>query len=123
MDEPKIRILVVEDETLLRLGIVDVLGDAGFEVFEARSAAGAIKILAADEGIQAMFTDVEMPGAMNGLSLAWAVRERWPGIKIVITSGHVRILAVDMPAPGHFFSKPYNPESVARTLRALVQDA
>ncbi|HEV7717975.1 MAG TPA: response regulator [Arsenicitalea sp.] len=123
MAEPRVRILVVEDETLLRLGIVDVLSDAGFEVFEARSAAGAIKILTAGEGIRAMFTDVEMPGAMNGLSLAWTVRDRWPTIKIVITSGHVRIVTADIPAPGHFFSKPYNPESVARTLRALVGDA
>jgi DNA-binding NtrC family response regulator len=123
MDDPKVRILVVEDETLLRLGIVDVLGEAGFEVFEARTAAGAIRILAADDTIQAIFTDVDMPGAMNGLTLAWTVRDRWPAIKIVITSGHVAILAADMPAHGRFFSKPYNPESVARTLRELVHDA
>lgn len=102
-------VLVVEDEGLVRLMAVDMLEDEGFRVIEAITADDAWTILEERDDIAILFTDVEMPGSMNGLELANRVAARWPHIRLVITSGRVRIRDQDVPDDGQFVPKPYYP--------------
>src|SRR6202048_1619582 len=90
-------VLIVEDEALLRMDAVDMIAAAGFEAVEAANADEAIEILEARRDITVGFTDIQMPGSMEGLKLARAVRGRWPPIKIVATSGHVDVAKTDLP--------------------------
>ncbi|MBE7186170.1 MAG: response regulator [Methylobacterium mesophilicum] len=105
-------VLVVEDEPLLLEDAVDFLEDAGFTVYRARSAAQAVEQLEKHADIRVLFTDVDMPGSMDGLALAKAVRDRWPPVHILITSGHIELRKEDMPDRGIFFSKPYTSAAV-----------
>src|SRR3954465_1037114 len=105
-------VLIVEDELLLRIDAAEMIKAAGFEVLEAGNADEAIEILEARRDITVVFTDIQMPGSMDGLKLARAVRGRWPPIKIVATSGHVRISEADLPEGGRFLTKPYSPGQV-----------
>jgi CheY-like chemotaxis protein len=114
-------VLVVEDETLIRMDIVDQIEAAGFEALQASNADEAIAILERNLNIHIVFTDVDMPGSMDGVKLAQAVRGRWPPIKIVVTSGQFKVRDEDIPAGGLFFDKPYNPTDVIRSLRELIQ--
>jgi len=84
---------------------VDIIAEAGFEVVEAASADQAIDILEARRDITVVFTDIQMPGSMDGLKLARAVRGRWPPIKIVATSGHVGVRETDLPEGGTLSAK------------------
>jgi CheY-like chemotaxis protein len=102
-------VLIVEDEALIRMGAVRMIEDAGFEVIEAANADEAIQILESRSGIRVVFTDIHMPGSMDGLKLAHAVRNRWPPIKIIVTSGRELLTEHDLPDGGRFLSKPYNP--------------
>jgi CheY-like chemotaxis protein len=113
-------VLIVEDEFLLRMDAVDMIEAAGFEAVEAANADQAIEILEARSDITVIFTDIQMPGSMDGLKLARAVRGRWPPIKIVATSGHVHVSETDMPAGGRFLPKPYSPAQVTGVLRELT---
>ena len=113
-------LLVVEDDLLLRVNAVEMIEDAGFEALEAADADEAIEILEGRPDIKVIFTDIQIPGSMNGLKLAHAVRRRWPPIKIVATSGRVNIRIDDLPEGGRFLPKPYLPEEIAGTLRELV---
>jgi CheY-like chemotaxis protein len=110
-------ILVVDDETLIRLGAVQIAEDAGFEVLEAANADEAIEILEHRRDVRAIFTDIHMPGSMDGLKLARAVRDRWPPIKIIVTSGREYPKAHDLPEGGRFLPKPYSPRQVQSALR------
>lgn len=120
MELKGIAILIVEDEILLRLDMVMSLEDEAFIVFEASDADEAIRILEAHPEICLMFTDIDMPGSMNGLKLAAAVRDRWPPIKIIVTSGHRQISDELIPIDGRFFSKPYISSRVIKTMREMV---
>src|SRR5579872_1715818 len=80
-------VLVVEDEALIRLLAVDLLEEEGFSVLEATDAANALQLLEKREDVSVLFTDIQMPGAMNGLDLAARVHERWPNIRLLLTSG------------------------------------
>jgi two-component system, response regulator PdtaR len=113
-------VLVVEDDFLLRMDAVDIAKDAGFEAVQAANADEAIAILEAHPNIHVVFTDVQMPGTMDGLKLAGFVRDRWPPIKIVATSGRVRISEEDLPAGSVFVPKPYSPGHIIATLRGLI---
>src|SRR5882757_7071197 len=110
-------VLVVEDEWLLRMDAADMISAAGFEVVEAAGADEAIEILQSRRDITMVFTDVQMPGSMDGLKLAHAVRGRWPPIKIIATSGLVDVGEKDLPAGGRFLSKPYQPKELTNLLR------
>ena len=88
---PSAAVLIVEDEPLIRMGAVVLIEDAGFEVYEAGSADDAIALLEVHKEICLIFTDVDMPGSMDGLKLAHYVRGRWPPVKIIVTSGHVKV--------------------------------
>jgi CheY-like chemotaxis protein len=116
-------VLVVEDEFLLRMDVVDIIAEAGFEVVEAANADQAIDILEARRDITVVFTDIQMPGSMDGLKLARAVRGRWPPIKIVATSGHVGVRETDLPEGGRFLAKPYSSTEVTGVLRDLTTGA
>jgi CheY-like chemotaxis protein len=113
-------VLVVEDEALIRMDIVECLEDAGFEVIEAATADQAIEVLERRDDIRIVFTDVDMPGSMDGLKLAAFVRERWPPIKLIVTSGHVPVGEEDLPASGRFFSKPYQGAAVAKAMTEML---
>jgi CheY-like chemotaxis protein len=115
-------VLVVEDDYLLRLDAADMIRAADFEVIEAANADEAIAILESRNDIAVVFTDVQMPGSMDGLRLARAVRGRWPPIKIITTSGQRIIEELDLPEGGRFLPKPYNPTQVSGVLRELTQD-
>jgi CheY-like chemotaxis protein len=116
-------VLVVEDDPLLRMNAVSMIEGAGFEAVEAASADEAIAILEAHPNIHVIFTDVQMPGSMDGLKLARFVRDRWPPIKIVATSGRIRIGQDDLPMGSVFVPKPYSPDQIASTLRELIASA
>jgi CheY-like chemotaxis protein len=113
-------VLIVEDEFLLRMDAADMIAGAGFEVVEAATADQAIGILEARTDITVVFTDIQMPGSMDGLKLARAVRGRWPPIKIVTTSGRVRVDPQDLPEGGRFLPKPYSSLQVTGMLRELT---
>ncbi|WP_244628299.1 response regulator [Tardiphaga robiniae] len=81
--------LVVEDEMVLRMRAVDIVEDAGFTAVEATNADQAISVLEARSDISLLFSDIQMPGSMDGLKLAHAVHERWPQIKIILVSGQI----------------------------------
>ena len=113
-------VLVVEDEVLLRWSTVSVVDETGFTAFEAGSATEAISILERQSDVWAVVTDVQMPGSIDGLKLAHLVRIRWPKIKILITSGQVRLREDDMPVGCQYLHKPYDPSQLASILEAWV---
>jgi len=112
-------VLVVEDEALIRFSIADEIRDAGFEVLEAGNADVAIELLESHPGITILFTDIDMPGSMDGLKLSEAVRKRWPPVQIIVTSGHMKINAESLPVAGHFFSKPYSSTKLISTMLSI----
>jgi CheY-like chemotaxis protein len=109
-------VLVVEDDVWQRSLARDVLERAGYDVVEAVNADEAIAILEARKDIHIVFTDIEMPGSIDGLKLARAIRDRWPPIELIITSGKHRLEDDQIPARGKFLPKPYDPD----TLTAMV---
>jgi len=100
-------VLVVEDDFFSRLHAVDLVEDAGYIAVEASNADEAIQILEARKDIRIVFTDIDMPGSMDGLKLAHAIRKRWPPIELILTSGHIDVSDANIPERGRFFSKPY----------------
>jgi CheY-like chemotaxis protein len=115
-----ISVLVVEDEPLIRLGVVSDFEQAGFHVLEADTTDEALSLLRSHPEIQALFTDIEMPGSINGLKLAATVHDRWPPIKIMVTSGRVSVRKRDLPEDAQFVPKPYDNSQVISTLREMV---
>ncbi|RFC62975.1 response regulator [Fulvimarina endophytica] len=113
-------VLIVEDDALLRSEAVDLCEEAGFTAFEARNADQAIAMLERHPQIRVLFTDVEMPGTMDGLKLAHAVRERWPPVTIMVTSGRTKVALEDMPENGLFFAKPYPPNGIVAALNEIA---
>jgi CheY-like chemotaxis protein len=113
-------VLVVEDEFLIRMNVVEIIEDAGFRALEAANADEAIALLETHPNISVVFTDIDMPGSMNGIRLAQAVRGRWPPIKIIATSGHFRLRDGDLPHDGRFLPKPYSSDQITTTIRELM---
>jgi CheY-like chemotaxis protein len=116
-------VLIVEDEPLIRMDIADQLRNDGYFVIEAGNADEAISVLEARNDIRLVFTDVDMPGSMDGLKLAAYVRDRWPPIKLIITSGHVQVEEHMVPSGGRFFPKPYEPRRIAHAIAELIRAA
>lgn len=116
----KITVLVVEDEALLRMNTVDELTDLGLDVMEAANAREAIAIFDSGRRFECLFTDVDMPGDMDGLELAEKVKTAWPPIDIIVTSGHRDVQLTDLPNDGVFVGKPYSPEVVAELIKKLT---
>jgi CheY-like chemotaxis protein len=111
---------VIEDEFLVRINTVDILQSAGYRTLEASNADEAIAILESRNDIEIVFTDINMPGSMDGLKLAHAIRGRWPPIKLIVTSGR-RVLAGDeIPSGARFLPKPYDQRVLIDTLKKLA---
>ena len=113
-------VLIVEDETLLRELAVEFVEDAGFVALEAGDAEQAVALLEARSDIAVLFTDINMPGSMDGLKLAHAVYNRWPPVKILIASGQVQPRSSDLPPNSIFLEKPYRGVALVAGLRSLV---
>jgi two-component sensor histidine kinase/ActR/RegA family two-component response regulator len=113
-------VLIVEDEMMLRMRAVDIVEDAGFHPVEAVNADEALAILESSSDISLLFTDIQMPGSMDGLKLAHAVHNRWPAIKIILVSGQVNPSETEKPADSRFFGKPLSVDKVIAELQAMV---
>ena len=113
-------VLVVEDEMLLRMKVVDMVEDAGYIPVEAVDADEAMAVLQSRSDIALMLTDVQMPGSMNGLQLAHAVRERWPPIKIILASGQLNLSRSDIPLDSRFFGKPLQSDEIIAEMRNML---
>ena len=106
-------VLLVEDEPLVRMTAADGLEEAGFHVLEAANADVALKVLEArSDEVQVLFTDVDMPGSMDGMALAEQVHAKWPHILLLISSGYARTHPDEIPDHGHFVPKPYRAATV-----------
>ena len=110
----------VEDEPLVTMTAVDMIADAGFEPIHAANADEAIAILESRDDIRIIFTDINMPGSMDGLKLAQAVQGRWPPIKIVITTAFSVPDQTLMPRGSKFIAKPYEPAQLANALTSVM---
>jgi CheY-like chemotaxis protein len=110
-------ILTVEDEFLTSDYLGGILEDAGHEVVATSNADDAIAILEARNDIRIIITDVQLPGSMDGLKLAAAVRERWPAIKFIVTTGRRRPSHDQMPEQSQFVPKPYLPKGILAAVR------
>jgi CheY-like chemotaxis protein len=113
-------VLIVEDEMLLRMRAVDIVEDAGFHPVEAVNADEAMSILESRSDISLLFTDIQMPGSMDGLKLAHAVHDRWPAIKIILVSGQVKPSDAEKPEDSRFFGKPLSVEQMIAELQEMV---
>jgi two-component system, response regulator PdtaR len=116
-------VLIVEDERLLRILAVEVVEEAGFVAIEARDADEAVILLESRTDIALLFTDINMPGSMDGLKLAHAVRNRWPPIKILVVSGKQQLQSSDLPSNSCFLRKPYQASALIEELRSMVGSA
>jgi CheY-like chemotaxis protein len=112
-------VVVVEDEILVGIAICEDLAAEGYEVLTADNADQAIEILESRNDITTIFSDIEMPGSMNGLKLAAAVRDRWPPVNIVITTGKARPPDDQMPTNSRFVAKPYQKAEVIEALQTF----
>lgn len=113
-------ILIVEDNGAIRLGAVDTAEREGFLVFEAANADEAIAVLEAHPEIQLVFTDIEMPGSMDGLKLVRYVSLRWPPIRLIVASGKMLREHAALPEGVLFFAKPYRQADIATAMRSLL---
>ena len=113
-------VLVVEDETFVRVTALAIVEESGFEAIAAGNADEAIHALESRGDISAVFTDVQMPGPMDGLKLAQVIRDRWPPVALLVTSGKTFVTASDLPSGARFLPKPYFPLQIEMTLRELL---
>jgi CheY-like chemotaxis protein len=115
-----IGVLIVEDEFLIRMNAVDSMERAGFKVYEASNADEAIRILERHHDIRVVFTDINMPGSMDGLKLAHYVRGRWPPIKLILTSGHPLPAGEAFPEGAGYCTKPYQLDKITRSIKEIA---
>src|ERR1700692_4183444 len=113
-------VLVVEDEMMLRMRAVDMVEDAGFTPIEAIDADDALAILESRSDIELLFTDIQMPGSIDGLKLAHAAHERWPLIKLILVSGQLKLTDGDKPADSRFFGKPLDVKQMIAELQDMI---
>jgi CheY-like chemotaxis protein len=113
-------VLVVEDEAVLLMAAIAMVDHAGFEAVEAANAAQAIEILESRMDIRVVFSDIDMPEGIDGVRLAAIIRDRWPEIEIILTSGFVEPSRVELPTRGLFFSKPYDEHQVITAMRKFA---
>ena len=113
-------VLIVEDSTLIRMGAVDLVISAGYEALEACDADEAIQILESRNDIDLVFTDVQMPGTMDGIKLCHYIRERWPPVKLLVASGNAILEESSLPTGSRFFAKPYDDHAIADAMARLL---
>lgn len=113
-------VLVVEDEPLLRLFASEMFEEAGFEVLQAANATSAIAILEDRSDVRVVFTDVDMPGGISGIRLAAFIREHWPSVQIIVTSGQRWPAEEPVSHNVKFFPKPYRQDHVLGAVKRLA---
>jgi CheY-like chemotaxis protein len=113
-------VLVVEDDEVLRMCVAEVVTDAGFSPVEAANADEAFAILQNRSDIALLFTDIQMPGSMDGLDLARTVHDRWPAIKIILVSGRVEVSEHERPVNSRFFQKPFAMRQMIEGLQEMI---
>jgi two-component system, response regulator PdtaR len=123
MPNSKAVILVVEDNAIIRMGALDLVMAAGFEALEAGDAEQAIRILESRPDVHLVFTDVNMPGSMDGMKLAHYIAHRWPPVKLIIASGEAIIEEAQLPSGARFFHKPYDDGSIAAAMQEMLTDS
>jgi CheY-like chemotaxis protein len=116
-------VLIVEDEMMFRMRAVDIVDDAAYTPIEALDADEAVEILESRSDIALMCTDIQMPGSMDGLELAHTVRARWPSIKIIVVSGQLNPLSIDLPPCSRFFGKPLEAGKMIAQMRSMIGQA
>ncbi len=114
-----ILVLVVEDEPIIRMNTVAMIEDAGYEVVEASNADDAMALMESRPDIAAVFSDIEMPGSMNGLALMHQVRTGWPPVILILASGCITPPACDMPSETTFLHKPYSDRALLNALHLI----
>ena len=122
MKNGKAVVLIVEDEMLIRMGAVDLVLSAGYEALEARDADEAIRILEERQDVDLVFTDVQMPGTMDGIKLASFIRGRWPPVKLLVASGNAIVEESSLPDGSRFFAKPYDDKAITDAMAKLLAD-
>jgi len=120
MKKDKAVVLVVEDNTIIRMGAVDLVLAAGYEALEACDADEAIRILEARSDIDLVFTDVQMPGTMDGIKLSHYIRNRWPPVKLIVASGAAILEESSLPSGSRFFPKPYDEHAITDAMARLL---
>lgn len=113
-------VLVVDDEPLIEMEAVDLFHDIGYEAIGARNADEAMLILRARDDVSLVFTDIEMPGTMNGLLLATTIKATWPHIRVLITSGRTAPPDAILLGRARFLPKPYDVRQLERALALMV---
>jgi CheY-like chemotaxis protein len=123
MDQPfpPEAVLVVEDEPLVRMVAVDALSDNGLHLYEATDADEALGVLEEHPDIGLVFTDINMPGEMDGLKLVQRIHKLWPKIEIIVTSGRERLLDRQLPDHGSFLAKPYQASKLVDLVRKKMR--
>lgn len=120
MKNGKSVVLIVEDSPMIRMGAVDLVLSAGYEALEAGDADEAIRILELRDDIDLVFTDVDMPGTMDGVKLSHYIRDRWPPVKLIVASGAAILEESSLPFGSRFFSKPYDDHNIIDAMARLI---
>ncbi|WP_455273557.1 response regulator [Rhizobium herbae] len=120
MKNGKAVVLIVEDSTIIRMGAIDLALSAGYEALEACNADEAIRILESRGDVDLVFTDVQMPGTMDGIKLSHYIRDRWPPVKLIVASGAAILEESSLPVGSQFFSKPYDDDSITDAMARLL---
>jgi len=118
---PSAVVLVVEDEPFVRLDAIDTITSAGFKVIEAANADEAMTLLETRLDIGVVVTDIQMPGSMDGLMLAATIRNRWPPIALIVTSGRIVVQPHDLPERGRFLPKPYSGTHLIEAIQSVFR--
>ena len=121
--DPAPVVLVAEDEELVRLYAADLLTEAGYKVIDVASAEAALEAIAEQPNIRVLFTDIQMPGMLDGIQLARRVHEPWPDVLLLITSGGRQPATAEIADHGHFIAKPYLPSDVLKEIVAMDSEA
>lgn len=120
MKNGKAVVLVVEDSAMIRISAIELVQSAGYEALEAADADEAIRALESRDDIDLVFTDVQMPGTMDGIRLSHYIRDRWPPVKLIVASGNAIVEESNLPHGSRFFSKPYDDGSIVDAMARLL---
>jgi len=113
-------VLVVDDEPIIAMAAIEMFEEAGYQAVYAGNADEAIRILEERSDIALVFTDIQMPGSMDGLKLAAAVRKRWPPIRLIVASGRSRPKSHELPEGAVFLEKPFDQRSIGESVRCAM---
>jgi len=121
MNNGKAVVLIVEDSIIIRMGAVDLVKSAGYEALEASDADGAISILEQRDDIDLVFTDVQMPGTMDGIKLSHFIHNRWPPVKLIVASANTILEESSLPDGSKFLPKPYDEHTIIEAMASMLE--